>query len=189
MSTALCVWAWMDLLSQLLGGLWLCLPSCAALCVSLSTTSSLGDLAPFIVFLWRVWPLWLLPAYVCLCLRAVFTGVSGLGHDVPITQVGGAPSPLFLRYPLTPHLPSHQGPVPCGAGLGLLRGEGLRGPAGLSRPEQVGLLICLTAASPAAASPQPPPPRTRTRVWARAEGVCAVAGSWPCFPSLYLTAE
>lgn len=106
----------------------------------------------------------------------MFTGVSGLGHDVPITQVGGGPSPLFLLYPFSPHLPSHFS-APCseGLGLGLLRDEGLRGPTGLSRPEQVGLLIWLTAASPIAASPQRPPPHTLTRVWARAEG-CLCSG-------------
>lgn len=39
---ALCGWAWMDLLSQLQCRLWFCLPACAVLYVSLSTTSSLG---------------------------------------------------------------------------------------------------------------------------------------------------
>lgn len=108
---ALCVWAWMHLLSQLQWGLWFCLPSflCYVVCFSLlhlwaeGSGSHLGDLAAFFVSLWSVWPLWLLLAYMCLCLYVMFIGVLGLGHDVPITQVGGAPlPPSSCRIPSAP---------------------------------------------------------------------------------------
>lgn len=55
--------------------------------------------------------------------------------------------------------------------MGLLRGDRLPGearPTGLSRPEQVGLLICLTAALPGSCFPllplAPPPPHALTPV-------------------------
>lgn len=73
----------------------------------------------------------------------------------------------------------------------LLRSEGRwgeAGPTGLSRPEQVGLLIWLTAALPIRWAP--PPPHTlipvSEHVW---KGSYAVTGNWPCFLCLYLTAE
>lgn len=84
---ALYVWAWIVLLAQLQWGCgFVFLPMICCVFLSLPPClwaegpgAQLGDLAAFFVFLQGVWHLWLLSVYMCLCLQAMFIGVSGFG--------------------------------------------------------------------------------------------------------------
>jgi hypothetical protein len=154
------LWAWTLDCSMLptWWGLWFYPPGAVPCWVSRSASTSLWARGPgsllnnWAVFLsvWGALPLWLLHA----CMSVFMLCTSGsqcLGcNDPNHTRRGPLSSSCFV--PPCLHLPHPHGRALCSKGLemGLLRGEKLwreAGPTGLARPEQVGLLIWLTAAS------------------------------------------
>lgn len=154
-------------------GLCFCIPLCAVLSVSPPLrVSGLKNLVlswvtwlPFFFSLCRVSGLYGFFLHTCVSVFLLCVSWSqALGHDVPIILLVEA-FPLSSCYvPAVPTSPSSVAwPWQCPEGLGMVGEElwGEVGPTGLSCPEQVGLLIWLTAALRISCFPWPLPPSHR----------------------------